>query len=85
MTNHIHLLVTPPERSALSAALQAVGRRFVPYINHTYGRSGTLWQGRFKASPVQEDSRLLACYRYIELNPVRAQLVARPADYTRLI
>ncbi len=81
MTNHIHLLATPNDRKSLSAALQAVGRRFVPYVNHRYGRSGTLWEGRFKASPVQEEGYLLACYRYIEINPVRAQMVAHPADY----
>jgi len=81
MTNHVHLLLTPGDGSALSAALQAVGRRFVPYVNRKYGRSGTLWEGRFRASLVQEEGYLLACYRYIELNPVRARMVDRPADY----
>jgi putative transposase len=81
MTNHIHLLMTPREGEAISATLQAVGRRFVPYINHCYGRTGTLWEGRFKASAVQEEGYLLACSRYIELNPVRAGMVERPEDY----
>jgi putative transposase len=81
MTNHIHLLMTPNGREAISATLQAVGRRFVPYINHSYGRTGTLWEGRFKASAVQAEDYLLACYRYIELNPVRAGMVERPEDY----
>jgi putative transposase len=58
-----------------------VGRRFVPYINHSYGRTGTLWEGRFKASAVQAEDYLLACYRYIELNPERAGMVERPEDY----
>lgn len=81
MTNHVHLLMTPHEAAGVSATLQAVGRRFVPYINHCYGRTGTLWEGRFKASMVQEEDYLLACYRYIELNPVRAGMVERPEDY----
>jgi hypothetical protein len=54
---------------------------FVPYIDHSYGRTGTLWDGRFKASAVQEEGYLLTCYRYIELNPVRARIVDRPEDY----
>jgi putative transposase len=83
MTNHIHLLLTPRMPQAASATLQAVGRRFVPYINHCYGRTGTLWEGRFRASTVQEDAHLLVCYRYIELNPVRAGMVDLPAAYPR--
>ena len=81
MTNHIHLLMTPSSKEAISATLQALGRRFVPYINHCYGRTGTLWEGRFKASAVQEEGYLMACYRYIELNPVRAGMVERPEGY----
>jgi len=61
--------------------MQYVGRRYVPYINHEYGRTGTLWEGRFKSSLVQARSYLLACYRYIESNPVRAGMVEAPADY----
>jgi putative transposase len=81
MTNHIHLLVTPRDTKLLSVALQALGRRYVPYVNNAYRRTGTLWEGRFKASLVQEEDYLLACYRYIELNPVRARMVARPEAY----
>ncbi len=81
MTNHVHLLMTPADGQAISATLQALGRRFVPCINHSYRRTGTLWEGRFKASPVQQEGYLLACYRYIELNPVRAQMVDKPDDY----
>jgi putative transposase len=73
--------MTPADGQAISATLQALGRRFVPYINKGYGRIGTLWEGRFKASLVQEEGYLLACYRYIEMNPVRAQMVTEPADY----
>jgi len=81
MTNHIHLLASPQEKESISRMLQHVGRRYVPYINHTYGRTGTLWEGRFKASLVQEERYLLTCCRYIELNPVRAQMVQRPEMY----
>jgi len=81
MTNHVHLLLTPQDREGVSRLVQYVGRRYVPYVNHEYGRTGTLWEGRFKSSLVQERSYLLACYRYIELNPVRAGMVEAPADY----
>jgi len=73
--------MTPTDGHAVSATLQALGRRFVPYINRGYRRTGTLWEGRFKASLVQEENYLLACYRYIEMNPVRALMVKDPADY----
>lgn len=81
MTNHVHLLLTPMGTESVSRMMQYVGRRFVPYINHRHGRSGTLWEGRFKSSLVESEAYLLACMRYIELNPVRAALVAAPADY----
>jgi putative transposase len=81
VTNHVHLLMTPADGQAVSATLQALGRRFVPHVNHRRGRTGTLWEGRFKASPVQEDRYLFACYRYIELNPLRAGMVERPEDW----
>ena len=61
--------------------MQGLGRRYVAYINHHYRRSGTLWEGRYKASLVAEDNYLLACMRYIELNPVRAVMVEHPGDY----
>ncbi len=61
--------------------MQALGGRYVRYINHAYRRSGALWEGRYPASLVQGDSSLLTCHRYIELNPVRANLTDSPADY----
>lgn len=81
MTNHVHLLVTPETDHGLSRMMQYIGRHYVRYFNRTYGRSGTLWEGRFKACLVQDSAYLLHCYRYIELNPVRAGMVADPADY----
>lgn len=81
MTNHVHLLISPSDLEGLSQTLQHVGRRYVRYINHVYRRSGTLWEGRYKATLVDSERYLLACYRYIELNPIRAHMVARPDDY----
>ena len=81
MTNHVHLLVTPQKKESLSRVMQFVGRRYVPYINHTYRRTGTLWEGRFKASLIQDEHYLLACMRYIELNPVRANMVSTASGY----
>jgi len=81
MTNHVHLLVTPTVSNGISKLMQGLGRRYVAYINHHYQRSGTLWEGRYKASLVAEDNYLLACMRYIELNPVRAVMVEHPGDY----
>jgi putative transposase len=81
MTNHVHLLVTQGQVESISRLMQSVGRRYVQYINHTYKRSGTLWEGRHKASLIQSDQYLLACMRYIELNPVRADMVKMPEDY----
>jgi len=81
MTNHIHLLLTPLEPLSISKMMQSLGRRYVHYINHIYARTGTLWEGRYKASLVQTERYLLTCYRYIELNPVRANMVKSPAEY----
>jgi putative transposase len=81
MTNHVHLLVTPHVETAIGNMMQSVGRRYVRYVNHAYRRSGTLWEGRYKASLVESETYFLACQRYIELNPVRAGMVAVPADY----
>jgi REP element-mobilizing transposase RayT len=80
MTNHVHLLMTPERASAIPRFIMAVGRRYVQYINHTYGRTGTLWDSRYKSSLVQAETYLLLCQRYIELNPVRASMVSDPAD-----
>jgi putative transposase len=81
MTNHVHLLVTPHAENGLSRMMQGVGRRYVRYINGVYRRSGTLWEGRFKAALVDSERYLLTCMRYIELNPVRAGMVESPALY----
>lgn len=81
MTNHVHLLVTPDNKDGVSRMMQFVGRKYVPYINYYYGTSGSIWEGRYKASLVQEDSYLLSCMRYIELNPVRANMVKSPSAY----
>lgn len=81
MTNHVHLLLTPPDSAAISTVMMSLGRRYVHSVNKRYGRTGTLWDGRFHASLVSTDSYLLACQRYIELNPVRAGIVADPAQY----
>ena len=81
MTNHVHLLMTPSEIGAIGRVLQSVGRRYVRRFNDTYGRSGTLWEGRHKATVVETERYLFTCYRYIELNPVRAGMVDHPCDY----
>ncbi len=81
MTNHVHVLITPEYSDSLSRFFQYVGRYYVSYVNKTYGRTGTLWEGRFKANVIEEDHYLLCCYRYIELNPVRAGLVKSPETY----
>lgn len=81
MTNHVHILATPEDNEGITRMMQYIGRCYVPYINNKYGRSGSLWEGRYKASLVQEEAYLLRCMRYIELNPVRAGMVSRPADY----
>ena len=81
MTNHVHLLATPEDEQSLSRVMQYIGRHFVPYINKKYCRSGTLWEGRFRASTIDSSNYLLACYRYIEMNPVRAGMVDTPGEY----
>jgi putative transposase len=81
MTNHVHLLMTPTDAEGISRVTQSVGRRYVQYINFEYRRSGTLWEGRHKASLIDADNYLLICMRYIELNPVRANMVQHPAEY----
>jgi putative transposase len=81
MTNHVHLLITPATEHGLGELMQSVGRRYVRYVNYSYGRTGTLWEGRYRASLVQSEKYLLTCYRYIELNPVRAGMVGHPGEY----
>jgi putative transposase len=82
MTNHVHLLMTPLERDSISRTIQFVGRHYVTYVNHVYGRSGTLWEGRHKGCIISSDEYLLTCMRYIELNPVRAGMVVTPGEYS---
>ena len=81
MTNHVHLLMTPSSERAIGKVMQSVGRRYVAYFNAKYQRTGTLWEGRYRATLVETEPYLFACYQYIELNPVRAGLVVRPSDY----
>jgi len=81
MTNHVHLLLTPSEKLGVSKLMQSLGRKYVQYFNYKYKRTGTLWEGRFRSSLVESNRYVLACYRYIELNPVRAGMVVSPFDY----
>lgn len=81
MTNHVHLLLTPLREHSVSRLMQSMGRRYVAYFNFAYARSGTLFEGRFRSSVVQEDHYFLTCLRYIELNPVLAGMVRDPGDY----
>jgi putative transposase len=81
MTNHVHLLVTPSDGESLPRTMQSLGRRYVRYINWSHKRTGTMWEGRYRAAPIDSDAYFLACCRYIELNPVRARMVAHPRDY----
>jgi putative transposase len=82
MTNHVHLLLTPHTEDGIGKAMQSVGRTYVQYFNHIYERTGTLWEGRYRAALVDSERYLLTCYRYIELNPVRAgSLADHPSAY----
>ena len=81
MTNHVHLLLTPATESGIPRLMQRLGRLYVGHVNKTYGRTGTLWEGRYRAAPIEADAYLLACYRYIELNPVRARVTRKPETY----
>jgi putative transposase len=81
MTNHLHLLATPADDQGLSKMMQWIGRHYVPYFNYKYQRTGTLWQGRFKATVIDSERYLMTCSRYIELNPVRAGMVGSAGEY----
>lgn len=81
MTNHVHLLITPMQEYGIPAVMQSLGKRYVQYINRAYKRTGTLWEGRYKASLIDSQQYLLSCMRYIELNPVRAGMVSLPSEY----
>ena len=81
MINHVHFLATPGDEVAISRTMKVVGSRYAQYVNKKYRRTGTLWEGRHRASLVQSERYLLTCMRYIECNPVRAQMVTRPEEY----
>ena len=81
MTNHVHLLLTPASKNSASQMMKHLDQRYAQYINRHYHRSGTLWEGRFRSCLVQKENYVLFCYRYIELNPVRAGMVNRPSAY----
>ena len=81
MTNHVHLLLTPHSRDGCALFMKNLGQNYVQRVNHRLNRTGTLWEGRYYSSIVASDHYLLACYRYIERNPVRAGMVATPSDY----
>jgi putative transposase len=81
MSNHVHLLLTPGDDWAVSRMMKAIGERYVRHFNKAHGRTGTLWEGRFRSSIVDSQSYLFTCQRYIELNPVRAGLVSHPSQY----
>jgi len=82
MSNHVHLLLTPQDSDSISRCMQYLGRYYVRYFNDRHSRTGTLFEGRFRSNIVQSGHYLLACQRYIELNPVRAGMVGDPADYS---
>ena len=81
MTNHVHLLVTPQDEDSLPRMMQSLGRRYVRHVNFVYRRSGTLWEGGYRAAPIDSETYFLACCRTIELNPVRAGMVDHPRAY----
>jgi putative transposase len=81
MTNHFHLAVTASRGDSIPRMMQSLGRRYVGYINRALRRTGTLWEGRYKSTVLDSESYLLACLRYIEANPLRAGMVARPEDH----
>ena len=81
MTNHFHLLATPETADGLPQMMQAVGLRYVRWFNDAQGRSGTLWEGRYKSTVIDSDAYLLTCMAYLDLNPVRAGMVLLPTDY----
>lgn len=81
MTNHVHILVTPQGDAAVSRMMQYLGRLYVRYFNQVHSRSGTLWEGRFRSCLVDTEHYFLTCHKYIELNPVRAGMVANPETY----
>jgi putative transposase len=81
MTNHVHLLLTPKNADSPGQLMKRLGQRYVQYVNRTYKRSGTLWEGRYRSCIIQQEDYLFVCQRYIEMNPVRAGMVQHPGEY----
>lgn len=81
MTNHFHLLLSSDLSNGPSLLMKFLGQRYVQHVNRAYKRSGSLWEGRFRSSLVQSQHYVLGCYRYIEMNPVRANMVKHPGEY----
>lgn len=81
MSNHIHLLMTPEAAPACAGLMKELSQSYAHYFNKKYERTGTLWEGRFRSCLVESASYVLACYRYIELNPLRGGLVTHPSLY----
>ena len=81
MTNHVHLLLTPPEAGACSFLMKSLNQHYVQHVNRVHGRTGNLWEGRYRSCLAASERYVLACYRYIELNPVRAGITAHPREY----
>jgi REP-associated tyrosine transposase len=81
MTNHVHMLLTPSTATGCIRLMQELGQRYVQHFNRRYDRSGTLWEGRYRSCIAESSRYVLACYRYIELNPLRAGMVQHPRDY----
>jgi putative transposase len=81
MTNHVHLIISPFQAGGIGRVMQSVGRRYVRYFNTVHGRTGSLWEGRYRATPIDSERYLMTCHRYIELNPVRAGLSSSPSGY----
>jgi len=81
MPNHVHILATPGNTDSISRTTQSIGRNYVQYINECFDMSGTLWEGRYRATVIDSKNYLLTCSRYIELNPVRGGLIKKPGDY----
>jgi putative transposase len=81
MSNHVHLLLTPGEASACAGLMKSLNQHYVQHVNRVHGRTGNLWEGRYRSCLATSEQYVLACYRYIELNPVRAGITAHPRDY----
>jgi len=81
MTNHVHLMMTPQTADGISRAMQSIGRRYVYYFNHVYDRTGGLFEGRYRATVIDNETYWFTCARYVELNPIRAGLAVRPEEY----